>query len=434
MNSLPAIQLLISYSLQSLDIATYFSLEGDEYYELHDIEDVDRKVQTIFPFLHFYAPNIQSFHYKGPSEHGIFQRLSILKTITELHLEWVDRINACDLLCLRDLPLLQVLHLATSSPVIPAPAIVMASPDGAPSCPSLRTLKIRGNEMLQLILCMYQGVHQNLEGLDLVLTRVDRPSFIQRALGFYLHFNPRLESISVRVLSQYEQHPPWPADAVIEMPAGLSDLDIEAHARASFASCSSIRTASFEKIPPCLWSFTSSVLQDSIGGWKRLTSLKWKAVDGPMHDRFNPSMRWGLGSAFPGLSFLYTVIWRECPNLEILEFHFDRDKLRNEDLTMKGKIVNASARASRYPCGHPLRCLTINTTTYEDEDEEEEDDDRENMALLGTDRRTEVVAFVELLFPQLKELTGTPPNLWSVMVSWLQTYRGLKAMAASGDY
>ncbi|KAJ3523875.1 hypothetical protein NMY22_g11243 [Coprinellus aureogranulatus] len=258
--SLPLLELLSSNSLLSLEISACPS--STETYE----GGIDERVRAIFPVVNVCAPNLKSLRYKGPAGGGLFHGLWLLKSVTDLDLEWVDQIDGSDLICLGYLPQLRKLHLATGKPTLAIPPAALHTPQSSQSWKYLRVFKVTGVDALHSIINSLPGVHHHVEDLHLVLTRVDKPTFVQRALGFYLRCNPNLESIRMQILPIAEQPAALPYYAGLSFP-GLSDFEIEEHAKASFSfPLTVLKTVSFEGVPENLWRFMSSTLQNTIGG------------------------------------------------------------------------------------------------------------------------------------------------------------------------
>ncbi|KAJ3542273.1 hypothetical protein NMY22_g3578 [Coprinellus aureogranulatus] len=419
--SLPLLEFLANNSLQSLDISACSSHSN----ATHE-DPVDERVRAFLPLINTCAPNLKTFRYKGPAERGLFHGLWLLKNITDLDLTWVDQIDGCDLLCLGALPQLRNLQLATAMPISILPLAALITPQGSQSWQALRVFKVTGVDILHCIISSLPCVHRYMEELHMVLTRVDKPAFVKRTLGHYLRSNPNLESVRVQIPMD-EQPAAWPNHAEFSFP-GQSDFDLEQYAKASFAlPLAALKTVAFEGIPESLWRFMSSTLQNSIGGWRCLTSLTFRIQHPPTRSGGTPAADAPSNpdAVFPGPSFLANVIWLECPRLEFLDFPLNEAKVMTEDLSRITDNVKRSAQANVYPSGHPLRELVINTCTHGEEDSGQAFD---------PDRKVELVDFLEGLFPSLKSggLRGTPTALWGDMGAWLHTYRKLKDKAAKG--
>lgn len=419
--SLPLLPMLVTNALQSLEI---IAGEHDDWHE----ELVDEHVEGNLPLIQCCAPYLQSFRYQWPVGSSFFHRLTLLKNIACLELDLVNPAEGRDLTCLGDLPRLRKVHFTSLEPITALPSGTR-SPGGARGWPSIRVLKVTGTEMLQAIVSTFLHANRHVEDLHLEITRGDKPTLIQRMLAFYLGYHTNLESVHMSVWPRSEWQRPWPekrSTAVASIPS-LPDLDIETSARSCFASASNIKAATFEGTPQSLWRFMSSVLQKSIGGWKCLVSLTFNIDHEPSTSDAASTVERTSNTAgtFPGLSFLANTIWLECPRLEVLEFQFDQVKLMDEELSRTVKHVKSIAPSYLHSNGHPLRELTVNAGTVAEEG---------NGITFNPDRKIEIVAYLEELFPRLTPdaLRGTPGDLWSDMGTWLQTYRKMKARVATG--
>ncbi|KAJ3540176.1 hypothetical protein NMY22_g4414 [Coprinellus aureogranulatus] len=404
LTSLPLLQLLVSSPLQSLSISTY---SHNSWGSPED--EVKENVQAHLPLVLCRAPGLQDFSYTGPVGRGILHHISLLKSITSLSLEFTTSAEGRDLLCLASLPYLQELRLRTTQPVSPPPSIYRNKADSKGAFEgwkALRVLNVAGVDIFHGIMSAFPGIHHSkLEDVHLQFTRADRAAVVQQTLLAYLASSHNLRNVHIHIHPPPGQQDPlshFNTNRVSEAPALSGAMEIQA--RIAFRFASNIESAVFEGIPPSLWRFMSSALQGSIGGWKNLTSLTFRLQPTPL-DLAGVTQAMNDIKEFPGLAFLATTVWRECPRLESLEYTFSKAKFRDVDVPQVLKSVKESAPKSLYPTGHPLRQLTLrcwDATWVSDG------------VALDLDKKMEILMFLEDLFPRLTpgSLSGTPPDLW----------------------
>ena len=136
---------------------------------------------------------------------------------------------------------------------------------------------------------------------------------------------------------------------------------------------------------------------------------------------------------FPGLSFLATAIWLQCPNLDHLEFHFDTDLVCNEDFEESLRVcepyMTPWAQTDKIPefapkprsRSHGLRILHISSGTPSNS----------NPSLnLPSQRKNAIASFLDHLFPNLEAVTGSgvwTPNTWRSVGNLVGVYKTIRA-------
>lgn len=390
-------------SLKSLEILTASELSGYEILPadwnwtasgLVATEALRKRILAAFPKSPNCLPNLTIFKYRGPTNEDFFRQIAKYKAIVSLDLT----LTAPDggrhsLRPLRDLPDLQSLVITILPP---------HNSDTNPrslrfTCPRLRNLHITAREGQACILVSSLCPRPMLSKLKLDFITITDASMFYGTLSSCLVDNDRVESIAVRCVEAAGQPlsqlfgGSWTRTGSIPLEKYI------AHARTCFSACANVQNVTFLDIPPSLWETIFPILEESMTHWKSLRTFAFKTRAGIGAEAVNNTIPTG---AFPGLSFLATTVWMECPMLESLKVQVDEELVAQEDLVEALKACGDSlAMVERYTDGHPLRELTINTGI-------------EGRALkLDQKRKVQIVRFLESLFPKLVEVKGSSSNL-----------------------
>ncbi|KAF5339156.1 hypothetical protein D9611_011190 [Ephemerocybe angulata] len=422
--TLRILMFLMCPSLESLVVHAGSEVRGYESYP-DDWRNSDRRshvaatqllqdnVLASFPKLSSSSTRLRSLTYRGPTNKEILERISNIGTITFLDLTLTAQDDSDH--CLRDLrklPLLQSL-VVTALPyqTYANDKVTML----ALRCGRLTSLHITAMEgqMVGLLFGILAPHPTKIRDLTLNFIRINDQSYFYRSIEEPTRGNTFLEIITVQSVAPagqqlFETHSwQWTPQSFFEMS--------ESNVKSNFKIASNIKAARFIDMPPILWRSLSSVLRASIPHWKLLTTLIFTIQAGIGDEAANNAIPI---NGFPGLSFLASGIWNNCPNLEILIFQFDEDKVILEDLTsiLSTSYQSAASTLERYPTGHPLRELTVNTGVGEGS----------GTLALDLPRKVQIVTFLDKLFPNLVEVKGSATTVWEEIGTWVAAYQELK--------
>ncbi|KAF6758013.1 hypothetical protein DFP72DRAFT_889657 [Ephemerocybe angulata] len=409
-------------SLKSMEILTVSELRG--YRTLpadwnHGIAsglaasgDLRSRVLAAFPKLPDCVPNLTMFIYRGPTNEDFFRQIAKFTSITSLDLTLTapDKNRHC-LRSLRDLPDLQSL-VVTILPCHDADYSTRLQTSRT-ACPRLRNLHITAKEGQASALVAILCPRPMLSKLKLDFITITDAFMFYYTLSACLVGNDRVESIAVRCVEAAGQplsplcNSNWKMTTSTPLEAYL------ARAKTCFGVCTNVQSVTFLDLPPSLWGTIFPVLDESMMRWKSLRTFAFSMRAGIGTEAVNNTIPTGV---FPGLSFLATTVWMECPMLESLEVQLDEELVAQEDLVEGLKACgDPLAIVERYTDGHPLRELTINTGI-------------EGRALvLDQKRKVQIVRFLESLFPKLVEVKGSSNLVWEEIGAWVLAYRELKS-------
>jgi hypothetical protein len=456
--------LLLGESLESLDIAPCsvwedYDLFPDNWQDNQNpqlAQETQESLLAVLPTVSFSAPHLRSFKYTGPTSAELFHHISNLKNLVSLALAITNPQDRHSLGRLRELPLLQKLTIEApllyDSPMASGSGVVTQKQSGnhaaSASGPGPEPSRLQKLEFLYIYAPEYlqYPVFRSLLPKDLndlsmnfIVAKGAMP--FHYALASYLRRNSDLEHLHVSFIqgepgsSGESSDPPrqpsnpqanadesgrtktqyWPSSA----------SDAEALAKRALDNSTNLVSVEFVAVPKYLWSSLPSMIQQNVSRWKALTKLCLRcslyAVASTTGGGANTG---GAASAecFPGLSFLAYTIWDQCPALEVLEFPFDEERVRQEDISeflqtckIPGNATTGESGKSNAG-GHPLHSLTIHTIA---------EATRSSKSKIRLERMVGIARVLDHLFPNLKHIRGS--GVWTADVELLvKSYQNVR--------
>ncbi|TEB32883.1 hypothetical protein FA13DRAFT_1731405 [Coprinellus micaceus] len=292
--------------------------------------------------------------------------------------------------CLRELPLLEYLSILLMGSVEAATSREKSMKglrmDPHTSLTNLRSLEVVFGQYQQCRVAKALSP-KNLREAIFAFFRPTDLMPVHLTLGLYLQENPLLEGLEAKFIQPPAQSgidpEVIPPESRIHWPSEYEATDLFS---STLQKSTNIRRIVVTNIPFHLAISTSRALFNAlpcIGS--SLVSLRVN-LDLQATDR-----SWGFSAghgAFPGLSFLATTIWLQCPNLNDLALHFDAELVCHEDL----------------------------------------DGSSEGMA--------KIALFIYHLFPELEVLTGSgvwAPQTWEDVHRLIMTHQHFRDMISNLD-
>ncbi|KAF6757980.1 hypothetical protein DFP72DRAFT_1167833 [Ephemerocybe angulata] len=418
--------ILLGPSLRSLEIAAASELRGYETIPpdwCHNVTGsrltardlLQDNIMAAIPKLSSSSSRLQSFTYRGPTNEAFFQRLSNIKTLESLVLILTAEDRSGHVLRpLRALPNLQSLSVTA------LPFQMYERPPNVASllhCRRLTSLHITAGD--GQMVAMMAGISPSpvlLHDLILDFISIDDHGYFYRSIETPTQAPNNLENITVRAVAPAGQRVAIRTGDWTWNPRSIF-ARAESNVTSAFKKSTNFKVVKFIEMPAILWKSLSHILQGSAPHWTLVTTLTF-TIQAGIGDRAN-SNNDIPPNTFPGLSFLASAIWRNCPKLEFLTFQFDEDKVILEDLTsaLSTSYKSAASALERYPGrGHLLRELTINTGVGEGS----------GTLALDLPRKVQIVTFLDKLFPNLVEVRGSATSVWEEIGTWVAAYQELK--------
>jgi hypothetical protein len=361
------------------------------------------------------ARDLRVLRYQGRIvDQCFFSNLVKLTNLTSVTAYLKGSPDAWAFQCLRELPLLEYLSILLMGSV-EAAASREKSMKGLRMDPHTSLTNLRS---LEVVFGQYQQCRvakalspKNLREAIFAFFRPTDLMPVHLTLGLYLQENPLLEDLEAKFIQPPAQSgidpEVIPPESRIHWPSEYEATDLFS---STLQKSTNIRRIVVTNIPFHLAISTSRALFNAlpcIGS--SLVSLRVN-LDLQATDR-----SWGFSAghgAFPGLSFLATTIWWQCPNLNDLALHFDAELVCHEDLDGSPSACEPHLAPSRsVPTGHGLRILNISSgTPFND--------------VLSMDlppqRDGKIALFIYHLFPELEVLTGS--GVWAPQ-TWKDVHR-----------
>ncbi|KAJ2911907.1 hypothetical protein MD484_g8507, partial [Candolleomyces efflorescens] len=408
---LPVLFLLVGPSLRSLELFScskifdYGNIPPDWEACARESQEASERAQenliAVLPRVSMGSPQLQSLTYQGPLSDDLFHQFSQLKGLVSMHLTMVDRRSGlrAPIECFSKLKSLK--HLVLEAPLIQTTETSETSLEH-PFVMGLNTLKVMVNSDQHTY--FQNNVHFNrLQKLSLEFTgqKASALSF-HLIIKDYLRRSRELESLSIafipgRTLAE---------DGTIEqgsMEKRRHKEEKKARAYSANAmSATDLKQVHMMNVPPSMMKSIASVLRIAMSSWPHLKILRF-CVQGQSTSSILTEK---VSSSLPGVRFLGNTVWKSCPELEELEFHFDEDIIAQETLMASSTLQASSSRE------HPLRILRINTSS--------------STLDLDLRKKIEIATFLDRLFPGLDILRGSALNTWEEVEMLVKSYQGVK--------
>jgi hypothetical protein len=282
----------------------------------------------------------------------------------------------------------------------------------------LESLEVRTTESQHCLLSRVLPPRR-LDKLELMYDNASDVTAINLSIGLYLQAKPELRILIVSFTGiPILQSSPIPS-------AGRSEWRSEKETREVMRfwlkRLRKLRKLAISDIPFDLATSISPTLLRAISRWEHLTSLRFRVRLDASEPELSTRTFFST-PLFPGISFLASKIWRFCPYLEEMEYHFDKTLVAEEDLSESLKACETSMegplleeRGSVRPkAHHRLQRLCINTGTTAEESKQMQ---------LPVSRKIQIATFLDRLFPALVVVEGSAKESWSEIEAWVKSYQ-----------
>ncbi|KAF5339145.1 hypothetical protein D9611_011162 [Ephemerocybe angulata] len=341
---------------------------------------------AFLPTIPLRASNLTDIKYWGPGGTELLYHIACISTLTHLELHLKKNVREDDMLLLRRLEKLRTFVLNLRPPNTVTPMFTRTTQPANLFPEGLEVLNIAASGAAHRQIC--NGIILSPQLLDLRLVFAD-PIFThdaQTVLVTAVKASPFLQILSI-------EHSGEDTDT-FHLPTFLRNPV----ASEALSSASRLTKASFTHLPVWLAQSLLPSVQQAIPHWKHLTTLRFQLKFSLPHGppQINPDSR------FPDMRFLATI-QQACPDLEVLEFHFD-DALEGVPLHDELKEFP--------PLSHPLRTLEINTF-------------EKLYSTVDLDRKVQIAVYLFVLFPGLETVDGTADAFWKDVDTLLASYQSL---------
>lgn len=399
--SVPSLFFLITPSMRTFERLAVTPLDPPDGRDMGlDSSSPPEDLMAAIPRMTVSSFHLHSFSYSGPTNEEFMARLCQLTTLKTLRLTITNRGNPDTLQYIHCLPTIERLNIegVWLAGDVGGRRIVDLPPERK-RMPKLRVLDILATSFGQLRVAYSLGPSPYIRRLRLRFFAATDLTKMKCCIQAYLMCNPAIDEFAVEFYGS--RNGPVP------------NVSISQHRFAargfpqSLQHLRKIRGISFIDIPYSLASASTLSILGAIGYWATITRVTFRIL----HSESAETPTATSSSPFPGLSFLSSTVWRSCPNLQELEFHFNRNLVVEEDLAQ-------SLDACRSTVHHPLRELRINTGANRAESEELD---------LPLPRKVDIAMMLDHLFPRLDILSGSAGAQWDevgVLVKAFQKQRG----------
>ncbi|KAJ3540174.1 hypothetical protein NMY22_g4412 [Coprinellus aureogranulatus] len=368
---------------------------------------------TVLPRLAATAVSLQEFTYCGTTNDEFLSRIGQLTSLTSLRLSITSAQTPDALQNIRRLPNLEVLEIQY--------LCVMAGGEESrvhrvrelfPPDSRLHNLKSLyvfatpfGQGAVGTALCPTK-----LQRLRLLFLKATELPWIQQCGWVYFLPNPDIYDLSIEFACQNFTSPRV-------LTSGEEAAQILLKAKKSFplslTKLKALRQVSFKDVPYSLAAAIYPDISTAIPSWTLLQGLSFRIdLKTPSPTDVGPTPP--SSPPFVGLSFLASVVRNDCPNLEELEFHFNKVLVREESL----EEYSSTSQGIH----HPLRKLKVNTggTLLESS--------RLGMSL---SRKADIAMFLERLFPVLATVEGSASTVWDDIGELIVAFRKQRERVAA---
>ncbi|KAJ2923466.1 hypothetical protein H1R20_g13628, partial [Candolleomyces eurysporus] len=291
-------------------------------------------------------------------------------------------------------------HLVLEAPLL---RVVSVSPAPEAAVVKLDSLKIttKPHQHIRIL----ENIHFNgLRKLVLEFTRTTSASSLYPTIKSYLKKCSELESCSIAFIPGTPEE-----DNAGRSVKSKRTLGKQTHADtiAVMQRTTNLKQVIMLNVPPLLRDSTAYVLRCALPCWPQLTTLVFNVHEEPISSNTeSEEVLYGPS----GLYFLGATIWKSCARLEELEFHFDEAEIAKEKLLDSEVFGHGGCPSSGDD--HPLRILTINTTS--------------SRLDLDLRRKIEIATFLDRLFPRLDRLQGSASGVWEEVEMLIGSYQAVK--------
>ena len=345
--------------------------------------------------------HLKTFIYSGPTNDEFFFRLSHIKPLKVLRLRSTSLQGVAAIQNIRRLAFLEdfdfeVLDLTLDASLKRSP--VLFDP----------TVLRLGN--LQSLSITSSGYAQALLGWTIYPTKLRRLNLrffgetvlksIEQCGWLFLQPNPQLEALFIDFF--FQDIPPMHAFIIRTDEAQAQTPLLE-----YLNGLKSIGQFSVTGIPCRLATDVSPQISQAMYLWRRVKEVTFRVQPEAQVTPAGASAG-SNPSPFPGPSFLSSTVRDCCPNLEKLEFHFDKALITDESL-------EAVLESREIPqIRHPLRELKINVG----------DTIAAGAELnLPASRKADIAMFLDRLFPQLEVVDGSASAVWREVGVLVKAFR-----------
>ncbi|KAF6743880.1 hypothetical protein DFP72DRAFT_931155, partial [Ephemerocybe angulata] len=343
---------------------------------------------AFLPTIPLRASNLTDFKYWGPGGTELLYHITCIPTLTHLELHLKENVREDDILLLRRLEpeKLRTFVLILRPPNTITPTFIRTTQPANLFPEGLEVLSIAASGAAHRQI--FSGIILSPQLLDLRLVFAD-PIFThdaQTVIVTALKASPLLQILSIE--HSGEDTDTFHLPTFLRNPVASEALSL----------ASRLTKASFTHLPVWLAQSLLPSVQQAIPHWKHLTTLRFQLKFSLPHGppQINPDSR------FPDMRFLATI-QQACPDLEVLEFHFD-DALEGVPLHDELKEFP--------PLSHPLKTLEINTF-------------EKLYSTVDLDRKVQIAVYLFVLFPGLETVDGTADAFWKDVDTLLASYQSL---------